>query len=339
MNSNNSSNEIVYGQTFSAYSDNEFESFSKFFERRLINNGISPQELFEGKNCLDAGCGGGRGSWLMLKYGAKQVTAVDQLPSNTSSLKKRLKDNYNPSHVRTINSNLEELRIEDEFDFVWFSGVIQHTITPSLALRKVYKHLSIGGWTFFYAYGKDGIYWQLVDIARKIFNDTSGEEMLEALRELSLENRYISEYMDDWKVPFLRAYTNKEMRYSLGQCGITPLIRLYWGETYDTCLRPKIFQDEESLWGEGDLRYLGFKSNNGEGLLSKELDKKESTLSADTEFYHPIIKLCESILTSKTDLIDQVAFMAKAQRALRDAMNKNSPLNLNALSDKIKAFS
>ena len=44
----------------------EFEDFASFFERRLINNGISPEELFKDKICLDAGCGGGRVHGLCL---------------------------------------------------------------------------------------------------------------------------------------------------------------------------------------------------------------------------------------------------------------------------------
>ena len=91
MNSN-SSNEVVYGQTFSSYTDKEFEDFSAFFERRLLNNGLVPKEIFENKICLDAGCGGGRGSWLMLKYGAKRVLGVDQSSTNTESFKKRISD-------------------------------------------------------------------------------------------------------------------------------------------------------------------------------------------------------------------------------------------------------
>ena len=64
--------------------------------------------------------------------------------------------------------------------------------------------------------------------------------MLKILSDLNLENRYIAEYIDDWKAPYIRAYSDKEIRKSLNQCGISPLLRLYWGENYDTCLREKV---------------------------------------------------------------------------------------------------
>ena len=159
----NASNDTVYGKTFSSYSTEEFKEFSAFFERRLISNGINPKDLFEGKTCLDAGCGGGRGSFLMLKYGAKKVIGVDQSETNTISFKKRIKNTDKEHRFSSVNCDLENLDLSEEFDFVWFSGVIQHTIKPSLVFKNVFKHLKKGGHTFFYAYGKDVIYWQLVD--------------------------------------------------------------------------------------------------------------------------------------------------------------------------------
>ena len=136
----NSTNDVVYGKTFSSYSKAEFEEFSAFFERRLINNGINPKDLFEGKTCLDVGCGGGRGSFLMLKYGAKKVVGVDQSERNTTSFKERLKNTDKESRFSAINCDLEKLDLSEQFDFVWFSGVIQHTVKPSLVFKNVYKN-------------------------------------------------------------------------------------------------------------------------------------------------------------------------------------------------------
>ena len=332
---NNSSNEVVYGQTFSNYSKKEFEDFASFFERRLINNGISPEELFKDKICLDAGCGGGRGSWLMLKYGAKEVIGVDQSKSNINGFINRIKDTDKYSRFSSINSDLEDLDIDKKFDFIWFSGVIQHTILPSLVLEKVYKHLSIGGFTFFYAYGQDGIYWQLIDLARNTFNEISDVEMLKILSDLNLENRYIAEYIDDWKAPFIRAYSDKEIRKSLNQCGISPLLRLFWGESYDTCLRKKLFPNESNLWGEGDLRYFGVKTKNKSGIISQDLNIKERILSNKKDQYHPIINFCKIVLDEKNNIKEKVRYLAKVQKELRDNMNKNIFFDMDSFKSKI----
>ena len=335
MNSN-SSNEVVYGQTFSSYTDREFEDFSSFFERRLINNGIDPKDIFANKVCLDAGCGGGRGSWLMLKYGAKRVVGVDQSPTNTESFKKRIEYSNLSESFSSVNVDLEELDLSEKFDFIWFSGVIQHTKLPSEVFKKVYKHLKIGGSTFFYAYGKNGIYWQLVDLARKVFNQISDIEMLKILKSLSLENRYIAEYMDDWKVPFLRAYKDNQMRDSLSCCGISPLIRLFWGENYDTCLRPKIYPTEKDLWGEGDLRYFGVKTKEFNRIISKDIDVVESTLSKGIT-YHSLIKKCSNEVSNINNTKDKVIYLAKIQKLLRDTMNKPYEFDVNKFEKELKA--
>ena len=332
----NSSNDTVYGKTFSSYSQKEFEDFSAFFERRLINNGINPEDLFKGKTCLDAGCGGGRGSFLMLKYGARKVIGVDQSELNTTSFKERIKNTDKESRFSSVNCDLENLELSEKFDFVWFSGVIQHTIKPSLVFENVFKHLKKGGYTFFYAYGKDGIYWQLVDLARNILKNISDERILEILSSLSLENRYIAEYMDDWKVPFLRAYTDDEMRESLQKCGINPIIRLFWGENYDTCLRLKMYEEEKELWGEGDLRYFGIKTKESFGKISNHLDKNENFLSENFSSYNEVIKLCESILSKKSNLIDKIYLLAKIQRILRDRMNLKEEFSITKIKEEIK---
>ena len=143
----NASNEIVYGSTFSSYNQQEFDDFLGFFERRLLANGIDPEQFFKDKVCLDAGCGGGRGSMLMLKYGAKKVIGVDQSIQNLEGFTKRLtsplRDKFTP-----VQADLEDFEIGEEVDFVWFSGVIQHTVEPSRVFQTVYRKLKVGGGSF-----------------------------------------------------------------------------------------------------------------------------------------------------------------------------------------------
>ena len=336
----NSSNDVVYGSTFSAYSQKEFDDFLGFFERRLHANGIDPAELFKDKVCLDAGCGGGRGSMLMLKYGAKKVISVDQSIQNLEGFGKRLtpalKDRFTP-----IQANLEEFEIGEEVDFVWFSGVIQHTVEPSRVFRSVYNKLKVGGSSFFYAYGRDGVYWELVKLARKEFASVSDEEMLSLLRDLGLENRYIAEYMDDWKVPYIRAYTDLEMRKALSAVGLKPAVRLYWGEPYDTCLRPRIHPSESDLWGEGDLRYFVVKSEStdSEIELDKNLDTNETIVSGDNSIYGEYLQTVRNKLLTLEKRRDQVGFLAKVQRQLRDTMSEATAVDLDTLNIKLKSIS
>jgi len=70
---------VVYGDTFGLYDEETFDGFVAPFYTRLKNNGIRT-DVFKGKCCLDAGCGGGRGSILMAQCGAKEVVGVDFSP-------------------------------------------------------------------------------------------------------------------------------------------------------------------------------------------------------------------------------------------------------------------
>src|SRR5438132_184565 len=79
---------IVYGDTFALYDEKSFDEFIAPLRQRLRANGISP-DLFRAKRCLDAGCGGGRGSILMAESGAKEVVGVDLSATNVESCRKR----------------------------------------------------------------------------------------------------------------------------------------------------------------------------------------------------------------------------------------------------------
>jgi len=68
---------VVYGDTFSLYSEHEFDEFVRPFYERLAANGIET-DVFRGARCLDAGCGGGRGSVLMAECGASEVVDLRQ---------------------------------------------------------------------------------------------------------------------------------------------------------------------------------------------------------------------------------------------------------------------
>ena len=335
----NASNEIVYGSTFSSYSHQEFDEFLGFFERRLFANGIDPAQFFEGKVCLDAGCGGGRGSMLMLKYGAKKVIGVDQSIQNLEGFGKRLtaplRDKFTP-----LQSDLEDFDIGEEVDFVWFSGVIQHTIEPCRVFRSVYSKLKLGGGSFFYAYGRDGIYWELVKLARAEFASISDVEMLALLRDLGLENRYIAEYMDDWKVPYLRAYTDIEMREAFSKLGLSPSIRLFWGEPYDTCMRPRVHPSEANLWGEGDLRYFMVKSEqpDGEIQLARELDANETIVGAANPIYAEYLKKVRDKLATYEEPRERVNFLAKVQHRLRDTMSGAAVIEISTLEEGVESI-
>ena len=250
---------LVYGDTFSLYDEDEFEVFVDVFRRRLDANGIALSE-FEGKRCLDAGCGGGRGSILMAEAGAAEVVGVDLSETNLESASKRAKrrglDNCNFQQT-----SLADLDFEDEsFDVVWCNGVLHHSVDPDAGLREIGRVLRTGGPMWLYLYGSGGIYWYVVDWVRGVLGETHAGEAIRALRLLDVTVDRIGEWIDDWYTPYLRRYTVADVGRRLGELGFAEIEPLASGVGYDTSHRLIGAEaTERELMGEGDLRYWTHK--------------------------------------------------------------------------------
>jgi 2-polyprenyl-3-methyl-5-hydroxy-6-metoxy-1,4-benzoquinol methylase len=107
-----SEHEDVYGKSFALYDSEQMKQFTGFFEQRLLANDLDGEGLFKGKRCLDAGCGNGRGSLLMLKNGAAHVTALDISEENLRSVDRNL-TNFGYSNFECRQTSLEKtFRIE-----------------------------------------------------------------------------------------------------------------------------------------------------------------------------------------------------------------------------------
>ncbi|MBN1345222.1 MAG: class I SAM-dependent methyltransferase, partial [Phycisphaerae bacterium] len=114
---------LVYGDTFSLYDEQTFDEFVRPLYARLEANGIDTA-VFGGKRCLDAGCGGGRGSILMAQCGAAEVVAADLSAKNIESTRRRAKQK-GLSNVKVRQCSLLDLDLGDaEFDVVWCNGVL-----------------------------------------------------------------------------------------------------------------------------------------------------------------------------------------------------------------------
>ena len=252
---------LVYGDTFSLYDEDEFETFVDVFRKRLAANEI-PLESFAGKRCLNAGCGGGRGSILMAEAGAAEVVGGDLSETNLASARRR-------AEVRGLDNctfeqvSLAELPFEDEFfDVVWCNGVLHHSTDPDAGLREISRVLRTGGPMWLYLYGSGGIYWYVVDWVRDVLEGTRAADAIRALRLLDVSVDRIGEWIDDWYTPYLRRYTVADVSRRLAELGFGEPEPLPAGVGYDTSHRlVGASEQERELMGEGDLRYWVHKQS------------------------------------------------------------------------------
>jgi ubiquinone/menaquinone biosynthesis C-methylase UbiE len=314
--------DAVYGKTFSLYDKKQLQEFMQPFFDRFAANGIDAPATFAGKHCLDAGCGGGRGSIFMMLNGARSVVGFDFSPTNVETAKRNA--GLYGFDITTQQGTLAKLPFADEtFDFVWCNGVLQHAADPDACLREITRVLKTGGRAWIYVYGSAGVYWYSVFRFRELLRDVTTEACTAALRLMRYETRYVAEYIDDWKVSFLRAYTAADMDRRLAQLGYANPTPLKYGVSYDTSHRIHTNPSDAVWLGEGDLRYLVTKTAQhaaGDNPISG------GEYGSDVKYAPEIIERCGPLFDELArvvagDLTLAIAAAANIQRALRDQLS------------------
>ena len=313
--------EDVYGESFTLYNKQDMLDFIKPLEIRYERNKIDPRQAFEGKKCLDAGCGNGRGSIFMSSNGAASVDCVDISPMNIESTRKNAESFGFDDRITTHQASLEDIPFEDEtFDFVWCNGVIMHTHNPDKCLSEIARVLKKGGQAWIYVYGSGGVYWQSVYRARDILKDASEKDCIDTLKLLQTPVSFLAEYIDDWKAPYLRSYTRADFGNRLAALGFENPKELAYGTDYDTSHRISSYDGDADYMGEGDLRYFITKTSDAsdENPVSDSVYGSEYTYAdlykgpLDAKF-----DALEDTLQGQS-LIAQIAALAHIQRYLRD---------------------
>lgn len=250
--------QVVYGETFSKYTKDEYIEFMRPLEIRFRSNGIST-DCFKGKKCLDAGCGGGRGSIFMARSGAAEVTSFDLTPQNLETTR-HFAGMFGLKNIRTQQGSLLELPFEDEsFDVVFCNGVLHHTVDPDKALQEVSRVLKVGGQFWLYLYGSGGVYWNMVRFVRSWLKDTTIPDTVMYLAMNGYATGQIAEFIDDWYVPMLKAYTPEDVSKRLIELGFSNPQRKLAGTSYDTSARQSS-ASERNWMGAGDVRYWSKKT-------------------------------------------------------------------------------
>ena len=104
-----------------------------------------------GKSVLEAGCGAGRFTEVLLQMGA-DVFAIDL----SEAVDVAYANNGPTTHAVFAQASILDAPVpRDAFDFVFCYGVIQHTPEPEMAFRSLVEHLKPGGRISVDVYRKD----------------------------------------------------------------------------------------------------------------------------------------------------------------------------------------
>ena len=328
----------LYGAGFSLFDDQEFKSVIQPIIERFKKNNI-PLETFQNKVCLDAGCGGGRGTIFMLQNGAKEVFSVDldqQLIDYTKAKTKEL--GFENAHV-SFNSILELPFDDEKFDVVFCNGVIHRTDNPDSALLELTRVLKPGGHLFLYTLGAGGINYHLMDWIRGVLGFSEIEKSIKYLHLLESNPLKLAAYLDDWFMPMFRRYTAKDMTARLQSLGYENREVLKYGTVYDTSHRKNA--GDRIFMGEGDLRFFSRKT----GPIQSDLVPLPDVNHQGSAYVYPkeflqLSKKHEEItdlLKSKfkDGLLTKLTVVRSLQDKVRDLLKKEGTFDMAAYSNHL----
>ncbi len=139
-----------------------WESFSPLIDEEAVRKAEDRMALFlgtrdlSGRTFLDVGCGSGLHALVALRFGAKEVVAIDVDPDSVSTADTVLERNW-PGTNKTVRRvsvfDLEKERF-GEFDIVYSWGVLHHTGDMNRAIETAAKHVKPGGLFAVALYGK-----------------------------------------------------------------------------------------------------------------------------------------------------------------------------------------
>lgn len=173
---------------------NEFTFMSAEYEQQFLA-WIAPNtaETFRDRVVLDGGCGKGRHSQIVARYGARDVLAVD-LSSAVDAAFQNLRQLPN---VHVIQADLFHLPIaKDVVDVAFSIGVVHHTPDPRGAFAQLVAVLKPGGRVIVWVYGRENNEWivRYVDPVRKALTSRLPHRWLYHLTKIPATLLYVASH-------------------------------------------------------------------------------------------------------------------------------------------------
>ncbi|HKZ00870.1 MAG TPA: class I SAM-dependent methyltransferase, partial [Pyrinomonadaceae bacterium] len=247
-----------YGKLFAGFSDGSFwEEPLRLLSVRLERNGIALREL-QGRNVLDAGCGGGRYTvaWRMLT--AASAIGLDASEIGIADARRRV-DAQNLKGVQFEQGNVLDLPFRSEsFDVVFSNGVLHHTTDWRRGVRELVRTLKPAGLGWLYLIeNPGGLFWDVIEMLRVIMTDESRGEARSVLNSLGVPANRIFYMLDHVMVPINIRLSTREIEECLKEAGAIEVRRLERGADFDRVER--LYQRDpyaEIKYGVGENRYV-----------------------------------------------------------------------------------
>jgi SAM-dependent methyltransferase len=208
----------VYEELWSRYDDQLFRDSVEIFRSRWLANG-EPAHFFQGRRCLDAGCGGGRYAIAMVLMGASSVAGIDISECGLQDARRR-QQQLGIDNIRFETGSVLDLPFPNEsFDFACCSGVLHHTPGVERGLQELARVLRRGGSLYLLLYGSGGIFWPSNLLMRPLASLAGWDEMDRGVSAAGVADNRRRSVLDDLFVPLLETYSRERMEFLLRDAG------------------------------------------------------------------------------------------------------------------------
>lgn len=244
----------LFEKLWGPYNEQLFNESVELFQRRLRIHGFD-EKWFQGKRCLDAGCGGGRNTIAMKLLGASQANGIDLGKQGIADAKRRAEER-GLTNIGFDYASILNIPFADEtFDMVWCAGVLMITADEERALNELARVTKQGGKLYLLVYATEGMRWPLINVLRPLAARIGQPAVEEAMKAAEMPANKIRTFLDDLFCPKLDFYTWERMERMLKARGFTHIDR--WGvkERLDHEASLKDYREDleslDTLWVAG----------------------------------------------------------------------------------------
>jgi ubiquinone/menaquinone biosynthesis C-methylase UbiE len=231
---------------------NNYKKWIDIIKGRLELNNLD-KAFFQGKNCIDIGCGTGRFSFCMADMGAN-VWGIDP-GAESISVATELANQMNIKRCNFSVQNAYSLNFDDKFfNFATCNGVLHHLDDPVKALKEIYRVLAEDGKFWLYIEGSGGVYHEIWDLIFSSFENIPFKKTFEMCNSLNISDVHF--WMDRFYAKYhLVSFEENEKR--LQEIGFRDIQRMKSSEMFD--MNVDMFSDDKNAkikFGDGGIRIL-----------------------------------------------------------------------------------
>lgn len=237
-----------------------FDETYNFTKERFEKNTINPEEFFRGKVVVDGGCGSGKFSAAIAKFGAKKVIGIDIGEKGLAFARAQAKKVPYGDRLEYRSGSLLAIPLPDaSVDMVWSNGVIHHTLDYEKCIEEFARVMKRGGTLFLYVNGRFGLFELLQDTLRKNMAEVPSQLTQHFLILLGNNSGRVYWLMDCFYSPY-EWKSKAEVTALLEKHGFTDIKQLIRGVAIDQIEQVSAgLPYAEVKYGEAQLKFLAQK--------------------------------------------------------------------------------